>query len=87
MWSTEDQIHFEMLHVPVSVIIPVLKKKVLLFDSPLYKYIHIEKEGHTEETEKMILNVSCSAKISLSLSLSLSLSFILNDVVLCFVLL
>ena len=27
-----------MIHVPVLVIIPVLKKKALLFDSPLYLY-------------------------------------------------
>ena len=29
------------IHVPVSVIIPVLKKKVLLFDSSSYIYIYI----------------------------------------------
>ena len=28
-----------MIHIPVSVIIPVLKKNALLFDSPVYTYL------------------------------------------------
>ena len=38
MRATENQLHFCcMIHVPVSVIIPVLKKNALLFDSPSYR--------------------------------------------------